>query len=269
MSSDIRVASRKRKKKVDKVEEKEEDEEEEEVRPAKRAQKGPPCPVPKQIGQDALKCFQTDSSSALRNVTTWASFAVQTLDKIQFELCGYGIGTHGLPDGAFHVKRCPWCFAYCESTHQQKHRKDCALATMIRLYADVSHSTFFRFLFSSSSSNINNNNRYRAHIPESSKVLSKKHDDIITTTSNLTLPAPPPMIKSESWTSQASRGGNDDDDDDTTDFTMTVRESPGNEAMNRIPIYRNESDLIHEEIGRGGGSLSGLEKPFTSTNVFD
>ena len=53
-----------------------------------------------------------------------------------------------------------------------------------------------------------------------------------------------------------------------TDFTMTFV-IPGNEAMNRIPIYRNESDLIHEEIGRGGGSLSGLEKPFTSTNVFD
>ena len=137
MSSDIRVvsrlhASRKRKKNVEKIEEKEE------VRPAKKAQKCPPCPVPKQIGQDALKCFQTESSSALRNVTAWASFAVQTLDKIQFELCGYGIGVHGLPDGAVHIKRCPWCFAYCESTHQQKHKKDCALATMIRLY--VLHS---------------------------------------------------------------------------------------------------------------------------------
>ena len=94
--------------------------------------------------------------------------------------------------------------------------------------------------------------RYRAHVPESSKVLSKKHDDIITTTSNLTLPAPPPMIKSESWTSQASRGGDDDDDDDVmTDFTLSVRESPGNEAMDRIAINRCESDLIHEEIGRG------------------
>ena len=58
------------------------------------------------------------------------------------------------------------------------------------------------------------------------------------------------MIKSESWTSQASRGGNDDDDDDTTDFTMTVRESPGHEAMKEDP-NRNESDLCGG-IGRGG-----------------
>jgi hypothetical protein len=143
MSSEVRVisrqsnsSSRKRKKQNQIVEVVEVEEKEEELskHPAKKPHKCPPCPVPKQIGQDAIKCFQSDASSALNNVTRWASFAVQTLDKIQFELCGYGIGVHGLPDGAYHVRRCPWCFAYCESTHQQKHRKNCSLATMIRLY---------------------------------------------------------------------------------------------------------------------------------------
>ena len=78
------------------------------------------------------------------------------------------------------------------------------------------------------------------------------------------------MIKSESWTSQAGLSDDDDKDDGETDFTMTVRESPGhgvmaNMGLSHLPINRCESDLIREEIGRhSDSSLLGLAKRLPS-----
>lgn len=65
---------------------------------------------------------------ALENLYTWSRGAAHVLEKIQYGIVGFELGRKGEPCGSLHIKRCPACWKYCDSTNKQAHEEKCPIA---------------------------------------------------------------------------------------------------------------------------------------------